>query len=78
MIDGCNVGVIISGAILLAASVFGVLNGIAPQQRLVSDLLLRYDKKVRPGRYEDRPVVVTFSMDLYQMIEVVRVDICYV
>lgn len=67
----------IRALVLLAASngciVLSALNGIAPQQRLVGDLLARYDKKVRPGRHEHRPVVVTFSMDLYQMIEVVCV-----
>lgn len=42
------------------------------QNKLVSDILESYDKKVKPTRVAEHPVVVTFSMDLYQIIEIVN------
>uniref|UniRef100_A0A914XEH2 Uncharacterized protein n=1 Tax=Plectus sambesii TaxID=2011161 RepID=A0A914XEH2_9BILA len=40
------------------------------QNRLVNKMLDSYDKKVKPTRLAEEPVVVTFSMELYQIIEV--------
>uniref|UniRef100_A0A0K0FJJ0 Acetylcholine receptor subunit alpha-type deg-3 n=1 Tax=Strongyloides venezuelensis TaxID=75913 RepID=A0A0K0FJJ0_STRVS len=42
---------------------------IPTQLRLVEDLLETYDKKSKPTWNNDDPVNVTFSMDLYQILE---------
>ncbi|KAK0394578.1 hypothetical protein QR680_000815 [Steinernema hermaphroditum] len=52
--------------------VFSALNGafVLPSQlKLVQDLLESYDRKAKPTWDNNRPINVTFSMDLYQILE---------
>lgn len=46
----------------------------AVQNKLVNDILESYDKKVKPTRLHQHSVSVTFSMDLYQIIEIVTLS----
>uniref|UniRef100_A0AC34R7E9 Neurotransmitter-gated ion-channel ligand-binding domain-containing protein n=1 Tax=Panagrolaimus sp. JU765 TaxID=591449 RepID=A0AC34R7E9_9BILA len=39
------------------------------QLRLIQDMLESYDRKAKPTYDNDKPVNVTFSMDLYQILE---------
>jgi hypothetical protein len=41
------------------------------QLKLIQDLLESYDSKAKPTWDNNRPVNVTFSMDLYQLLELV-------
>lgn len=41
------------------------------QFRLVRDKLVNYDNKVKPTYDTDKPITVNFSMDLYQLLELV-------
>jgi hypothetical protein len=41
------------------------------QLKLIQDLLDSYDSKAKPTWDNNRPVNVTFSMDLYQLLELV-------
>ncbi len=43
------------------------------QKKLVNDMLEHYDKKVKPTWLAKDAVVVSFSLELYQIIEVVRI-----
>uniref|UniRef100_A0A914V8S2 Uncharacterized protein n=1 Tax=Plectus sambesii TaxID=2011161 RepID=A0A914V8S2_9BILA len=48
----------------------GNVSRLSPQSRLVNDVLKWYDKKVKPTRSAQDAVLVSFSMELYQIIEV--------
>uniref|UniRef100_A0A1I8AIY1 Neur_chan_LBD domain-containing protein n=1 Tax=Steinernema glaseri TaxID=37863 RepID=A0A1I8AIY1_9BILA len=53
---------------------FSALNGafVLPSQlKLVQDLLETYDRKAKPTWDNSRPINVTFSMDLYQILELI-------
>jgi hypothetical protein len=54
-------------AVLLMAD---FTNG-SDQLKLIQDLLESYDNKAKPTWDNARPVNVTFSMDLYQLLELV-------
>lgn len=41
------------------------------QLKLIQDMLESYDRKAKPTWDNNRPVNVTFSMDLYQILELV-------
>lgn len=41
------------------------------QLKLVHDMLEVYDKKAKPTWNNEKPINVTFSMDLYQILELV-------
>lgn len=47
------------------------------QLKLIQDMLESYDRKAKPTWENNRPVNVTFSMDLYQILELVSVDFLY-
>lgn len=58
---------------LVVIADFGNVSHLSAQNRLVNDMLKWYDKKVKPTRWAQDAVVVSFSMELYQIIEVVSV-----
>ncbi|GMT15308.1 hypothetical protein PFISCL1PPCAC_6605, partial [Pristionchus fissidentatus] len=56
--------------LLLSACVAGwALSAIPHQIKLVQDLLDKYDKKAKPIWDNSKPINVSFSMDLYQILE---------
>ena len=56
------------GAFFSATSAFVTASD---QMKLITDLLDSYDSKAKPTWVNSRPINVTFSMDLYQMLELV-------
>uniref|UniRef100_A0A914I2S9 Uncharacterized protein n=1 Tax=Globodera rostochiensis TaxID=31243 RepID=A0A914I2S9_GLORO len=54
---------------LLCALVLGTESVASTQMKLIQDLLENYDRKAKPTWDNIRPVNVTFSMDLYQILE---------
>lgn len=46
-------------------------DGTPVQIKLVHDLLDKYDKKAKPVWDSSKPINVSFSMDLYQILELV-------
>ncbi|VDN42503.1 unnamed protein product [Gongylonema pulchrum] len=55
----------------LAAALIGASENLPAQLKLLHDMLETYDKKSKPVWDHRRPINVTFSMDLYQILEVV-------
>ncbi|VIO94135.1 Uncharacterized protein BM_BM6030 [Brugia malayi] len=54
----------------LTATLQVISNYLPPQLKLVRDMLETYDKKSRPVWDHSRSINVTFSMDLYQILQV--------
>ncbi|KAK6104063.1 Neurotransmitter-gated ion-channel ligand binding domain family protein [Brugia pahangi] len=54
----------------LTATLQAISNYLPPQLKLVRDMLETYDKKSRPVWDHSRSINVTFSMDLYQILQV--------
>ncbi|CAG9534383.1 unnamed protein product [Cercopithifilaria johnstoni] len=54
----------------LTATLLATSHHLPSQFKLVNDMLERYDKKSKPVWDHNKPINVTFSMDLYQILEV--------
>jgi len=56
----------------------GIATGDNDEYRLVRDLFVNYDKRIRPATHWSRPVNTTYGVALAQIIDVVgTIGICY-